>query len=362
MRARLSLSARCPPGAVCPLLLLVALAAAGATLLAAGPAAAGTPVQPAAGSVVRTAVPRFLVHLAPGEVQPVARVAQAGGGAAGFSSACAPQAPAGEPHMRARAFTCTLFVPLENGRYSWQLSYSRQVCRTVEAAGDQRARTCVGQAVTGAPVRFTVQVPVPSVALAPVELGAAAPVPAGTSHADAGYSRIASRISGRSTVVHCWNEAAWAKLDAAAFALDHGPRGMGHILGSTHADGDVIDLGPAVCGGLDALRHRGVRPTRVSDLRILARAVETLAHESVHAFGYTTALYRDEAEAYAECYGMQLMPWVAAQLGVAPEYARRLVAAVWEDYPLRFVGTAYFSSDCRNGARLDLDPASKLFP
>lgn len=93
-----------------------------------------------------------------------------------------------------------------------------------------------------------------------------------------------------------------------------------------------------------------------------AIAILTLAHESIHLGGIVGGTLTDglpvgdpEAEAKADCYGMQWMPYVAEQFGAAPDDAVAIVRYFWDKiYPLsRATHPEYWSADCRPGGSLD---------
>lgn len=86
-------------------------------------------------------------------------------------------------------------------------------------------------------------------------------------------------------------------------------------------------------------------------------ALQTLAHESFHLWGA-------RAEAKAECYGMQNIWFVASRLGASAAQAQALGAWYWRVlYPSRRTDApTYWSAECRNGGKLDLRPASALWP
>ncbi len=96
-----------------------------------------------------------------------------------------------------------------------------------------------------------------------------------------------------------------------------------------------------------------------------ALAILTLAHEAVHLSGVVggtlasgLAVGDPQAEAKANCYGMQWMPYVAEQLGDSPADAQAIADYFWERiYPLtRSAAPAYWSADCRPGGALDTRP------
>jgi hypothetical protein len=91
----------------------------------------------------------------------------------------------------------------------------------------------------------------------------------------------------------------------------------------------------------------------------IAQAVLTLTHESIHLGGVVGGIVDgqpvgdQQAEAKAECDGMQWLPWAAEQLGAAPADAQAMARYALDiDYP-KYQGTAYWSADCRPGGALD---------
>jgi hypothetical protein len=85
----------------------------------------------------------------------------------------------------------------------------------------------------------------------------------------------------------------------------------------------------------------------------LAVGVATLAHEAQHRAG----IFK---EYVAECYGIQRLRGAALTLGVDAEYADELATAYWNHYPNEPPG--YSSPECRDGAKLDLNPATSRWP
>jgi hypothetical protein len=116
----------------------------------------------------------------------------------------------------------------------------------------------------------------------------------------------------------------------------------------------TVTLGPAICSELTRLAHDDHPVWRDEWPDALAWSVETLAHESMHVSGI-----RDEAK--AECYGMQRIPIAAAGLGRTADEGRYLATLYWRHwYP--WITPSYRSQECRNGGRLDLHPASDVWP
>ena len=86
----------------------------------------------------------------------------------------------------------------------------------------------------------------------------------------------------------------------------------------------------------------------------LARSVQALAHESVHASG-------DVNEARAECSGLQKIVEAAVELGRTPKEGRYLARLYWRAwYPRHAV--PYRSTECRDGGRLDFSPETRAWP
>ncbi len=99
-----------------------------------------------------------------------------------------------------------------------------------------------------------------------------------------------------------------------------------------------------------------------SEYKRYALGILTLAHESIHLGGFvggmlsngTPAGYAD-AEARAQCYGMQWMPYVAQQLGATPDDALAIARFTYARiFPLYKATPLYWSSECRPGGTLDI--------
>jgi hypothetical protein len=83
-------------------------------------------------------------------------------------------------------------------------------------------------------------------------------------------------------------------------------------------------------------------------------AVHVVAHEAFHIAGV-------HSEADTECYSVQRTAWVAQALGATAQQAADLARAYWADtYP--HLPDDYRTADCHDGGRLDLDPASPMWP
>jgi hypothetical protein len=102
-----------------------------------------------------------------------------------------------------------------------------------------------------------------------------------------------------------------------------------------------------------------------------AQAVLTLAHESVHLAltraGVSIDRYLPVSETWANCRGLQWMPWVAEQLGATPDDARAIARFAYDYiYPgyqgVSNNGSPYWSPDCRQDGPLDLTAGDGVWP
>jgi hypothetical protein len=103
-----------------------------------------------------------------------------------------------------------------------------------------------------------------------------------------------------------------------------------------------------------------------------ATAIQALAHESVHASGVVGGQLPSglpvgdrQAEAKAECFGMQWIGYLASELGDTPDDGRAIASYVWDMiYPrFRTSNPEYWSADCRPGGALDVrTPGSTAWP
>lgn len=110
-----------------------------------------------------------------------------------------------------------------------------------------------------------------------------------------------------------------------------------------------------------------------SDYQSYAEAILTLAHESIHLGGMVGGQLSNgllvgdqQAEAKAECYGMQWMPYVAEQLGDTPDDAEAIAQWMYERYYPGYQTSPYpqyWSADCRPGGAMDIRSAgSTVWP
>jgi hypothetical protein len=227
-------------------------------------------------------------------------------------------------------------------------------------------------------------------------------------------SRIASRIAGRTVSVRCESDADWANLVTQAGGDPAGESGFvatdwNGSTGQLLSISSVAELSSAIRAPLQQFAAAAVKPTKCtvrrgapaagprrnvvsrstrtaivpcylgadrtaaampqaywSDYENDAIAILTLAHESVHLGGTVGGMLANglavgdqHAEAKADCYGMQWMPYVAEQLGDTADDAHAIARYFWDKiYPLSLPAHAqYWSADCRPGGALDERPS-----
>lgn len=149
----------------------------------------------------------------------------------------------------------------------------------------------------------------------------------------------------KSIAVGCWSEADWPSVSGDSGDGKYGVLGF-YQPSMPH----WVQLGPDVCRAFDTLLYH--RPRYANP--ITANAVETLAHETMHALGV-------ENEAKAECFGMQLSLVVGIQLGIPRTYAESLARLSLKNY--RFHPQRYRDPvRCRENGAWDLFPARNSPP
>lgn len=159
------------------------------------------------------------------------------------------------------------------------------------------------------------------------------------------YSRAAAKEAGGSRTVACWNAADWAIL---AKAFDDSATGA-YV---DPAKPRQIGLAPSICSRLDLIRYRKPRPPAATGTAV---AVLAFARAIMLSRGYV-----DKRQ--ATCYALQTVPDTAALLGADTAYADRLglLAAKW--YGPKTLPRGSWSPQCRDGGKLDLDPAARHWP
>ena len=139
------------------------------------------------------------------------------------------------------------------------------------------------------------------------------PISERTSHQIAKLDKVASRLAGKTTVVNCWSDADWKRLqswnsahhhydevDDFGFTYDLWPRA------------NRVQLSPFICG---ILRQTLTRP--VDQPLMTAGAIALLAHEAAHSSGVAR-------ENRAECKAIQTIPRTATLLGLSQSLGVRL--------------------------------------
>ncbi|HEU4449822.1 MAG TPA: hypothetical protein VFR63_07570 [Gaiellaceae bacterium] len=125
-----------------------------------------------------------------------------------------------------------------------------------------------------------------------------------------------------------------------------------HADGVAAVGGDLAYLTPERCLDLYRLAFEGeVRGSQT------ARAVAVLAHETWHLRGV-----RDEGT--TECYALQSGVELGRRLGLPEDTARQLMRQQLAENAGRGGASAEYlvPPECRDGGRLDLDPAGSRFP
>jgi hypothetical protein len=125
-----------------------------------------------------------------------------------------------------------------------------------------------------------------------------------------------------------------------------------HADGVAAVGGDLAYLTPERC--LDLYRLAFENESRGSQT---GRALAVLAHEIWHLRGV-----RDEGT--TECYGLQSGVELGRRLGLSEDTARQLMRQQLAENAGRSGATAEYlvPPECRDGGRLDLDPADASFP
>lgn len=312
-------------------------------------ALAGYPVQPSDGKTLATLIPSFLVYRDADEISPrvdisTSRVTSSSGAlilGAGYIGGCYPTTPFGEP---GKFFCSRKFA--RPGTYYWQFVYDKYVCETVFGY-----RSCSYRLQYGPVWQFTLALaPSPERLDLPVFKG-----PSAQSRVDPLYSKIASEIAKKPAQVRCWGATDWNSLHVDFQEHEGGGEGLRWVLGFVRPRSQIVNLAPEVCRRLDLVAYQRKRPGTFNPKLQIAEAVDTLAHEAIHAYGI-------EDEAVTECSSMQLTELVAMRLGTTLAYGRDLGRFLWRYRWPQTVGTEYFTDDCYDGGPLDLFPNSDIWP
>lgn len=196
------------------------------------------------------------------------------------------------------------------------------------------------------------------------------PSPGGTVCFEQGRLPAAQRLNSRTRVhrrladaildvsrygaqVQCYSRRDWRKTAAGWKAKwpSLGPlgpwRAFNYPVGFVH-------LSPQVCAQLTRLVALRKPAWNDEQADALAYSLAVLGHEGVHVTGN-----RDEVEAM--CQGMQWMPELAVALGRTRAEGRYLATLFWLHWYPWYDGD-HRSRECREGGRLDVRPASTVWP
>lgn len=157
--------------------------------------------------------------------------------------------------------------------------------------------------------------------------------------AEARFSDEASRIAGKPVTIRCDDSGSYVGA-------------VQHADGVALVGGDLAYLTPERC--LDLYRLAFKDEVRSSQT---GRAIAVLAHETWHLRGVGD-------EGTTECYALQSGVELGRRLGLSEGTARRLMRQQLTENALRRRGNLEYlvPPECRNGARLDLNPDSGQFP
>jgi hypothetical protein len=153
-------------------------------------------------------------------------------------------------------------------------------------------------------------------------------------------SAEAGRIAGHEAVVHC---------DARGEAVGI----VQHADGIAEVGGRNAYLTPEICFRL----HRLAFEDDEGAFSQTARAIAVLSHEAWHLRGETD-------EGVTNCYAFQTGVSLGRRLGLSEGTAARMMRQQLADNATvaRSAPEYLVPSECRNGGRLDLDPAGSRFP
>jgi hypothetical protein len=157
--------------------------------------------------------------------------------------------------------------------------------------------------------------------------------------AAARFSEEASRVAAKPVTIRCDESGDYVGA-------------VQHADGVAAVGGSLAYLTPERCLDLYRLAFKGeVRPNQTG------RALAVLAHEAWHLRGVSD-------EGTTECYALQSGREIGQRLGLTPTRARELMDRQLAQNALRSRASPAYRvpPDCRDGGRLDLDPASSQFP
>jgi hypothetical protein len=167
-------------------------------------------------------------------------------------------------------------------------------------------------------------------------------------------SRAATTLAKRSAEVRCWSDDDWDAI-SDGWARSPAALRLGPWSAYVSHRPERVHLAPAVCDSLVRLAYTDASVSDDEWVAGLAWSLAALAHETQHVRGV-------DNEAAAECYALQTMTTTAEALGRTESDGRKLMQVYWAyGYP-EHEDPAYSSTECRDGGRLDLNPATDAWP
>ena len=170
------------------------------------------------------------------------------------------------------------------------------------------------------------------------------------SHKDPELSKAAAAFGKRLTgkwsprAVLCWSELDWSTLTGpkyeivAGFVEYRSPR--------------QVNLSPDICRRMELVRYKRPRPAATL---FTAFSMLVFTHEVVHTLGIGN-------EAAATCFALQLSGFMSRALGTNKAFASRIEVLLTRWYRQSNLAPGYWSSQCRDGGRLDLVPEERGWP
>ena len=206
--------------------------------------------------------------------------------------------------------------------------------------------------------------------LAASGVAATAAQPASAAAWDGGYeyvspteqrmAEIATVLTERNSQAYCNSSGQWAALGST-------PDVLAFVSFYADSTASFMQVSPFVCSHLATfLAHPRRDGQKVCTRRVTQYvcpryletviSVETIGHEAMHIGGVRN-------EAVAECLALQVLPFVATRLGANIRFAYELARDYLPYYASkRTEFPEYWSSECRDGASLDLWPAQPGWP
>ena len=196
----------------------------------------------------------------------------------------------------------------------------------------------------------TAQTPVSDARPLPVEMG-----PRQESHVEPRLSAVLSALAGHRSQARCWSRTDWQRLSRQRSTWPRHGRRLGPWSAYASPAHDEAQFSPTLCAVLSRVAYQDIPAWSDVWPNALAFSVATLSHEAQHLRGILN-------EAQAECYGLQTITRTAELLGRSRAEGRYLAELYWRDEYPDIRDSAYRSKECRDGGKLDLHPASNVWP